>query len=377
MLKQAKQLGADAQDTNNKTTSIVNNANNSVLTVNLLLNLALAAAALGGTMVFLLLMLGTRSTLKTLGDARKDLIRARVELGDLRKSLNAESEDIRVQADKALRALTLMQLGEQQIARHNLQSALQMYQQAYDLDPTNSASNYFLGELYIQTGQFDKGIERLQQTLVLSGEYAPAEAAIGTALYLQAMKAAEPNKRDILYAHAEDRFLTALDIDPAVLDFTGESIYAALGELYKQQGRIERAIHRYDEARKITPQKPHPLVNLAILYLMQGQFDQAQDYFMRSVEMAGRLLTINADDYQARLDRLIAWLALGKRDDALSDVAIVLKQVKTTAPLENTLNDLILLRNTAIMPDDLDQVIQQTQAALRQLNAHEPITIKS
>src|SRR5262249_39020616 len=161
----------------------------------------------------------------------------------------------RGQADKAIRALALMQLGEQQLERHNLKAALQMYKQAFDLDPTNRATNYFLGELYVQDKQLEQGIAHLNRALSASSviEYAPAEAALGYALRVQAERATDPNRRDELYAESEERFLRALQSDPAALDINGESIQAVLGGLYKRQGRIDKAIYRYEEALKVTP----------------------------------------------------------------------------------------------------------------------------
>src|SRR5450631_1793478 len=60
----------------------------------------------------------------------------------------AAASDARAEIDHetllAIRALSLLQLGEQQLEAKNIKSALRTYQDAYVLDPDNSATNYFL-----------------------------------------------------------------------------------------------------------------------------------------------------------------------------------------------------------------------------------------
>src|SRR6478672_5188007 len=101
-----------------------------------------------------------------------------------------------------------MQLGEQQLDRGNHKGALQLYEQAHQLDPDNQATSYFLGELYVEENQIEKGIQFLQQAL--TSAYAPAEAAIGRALVMKAAQTKDIDEQDILYAQAEKRFLKAL-----------------------------------------------------------------------------------------------------------------------------------------------------------------------
>src|SRR5260221_6287774 len=74
----------------------------------------------------------------------------------------AAANDARAESDHktllAIRALSLLQLGEQQLKARNIQSALRTYQEAYALDPNNPATNYFLGYLYAENRQIEKGM---------------------------------------------------------------------------------------------------------------------------------------------------------------------------------------------------------------------------
>jgi tetratricopeptide (TPR) repeat protein len=252
-LTQAAEAARDAANQGAGALSVVNNAANAVNTTNLLLSLMVGALAVAGIMVGLLAILGAQAIYKTLRDMQTDVGRARGEIGDMLLGLRENTEHMRAQSNRAVQALSMMQLGEQQLERGNLNGALQLYLGAYELDPDNHATNYFLGELYLQSGQIDQGIAHLRDALAADYTHAAAEAALGRALFLQAGRAPTVDEQDLLYVQAEGRFLRALEIDPTALDISGRPIQAALADLYIQQGRMEKARQHVEEARRIAP----------------------------------------------------------------------------------------------------------------------------
>ncbi|PJF37770.1 MAG: hypothetical protein CUN55_20385, partial [Phototrophicales bacterium] len=68
---------------------------------------------------------------------------------------------------------------------------------------------------------------------------------------------------------AEEKLLTALELDDKLLNNDGESYQGTLGSLYRRQGRFDEAIERYHHAAKITPGRSYPFLNLALLYYEQ------------------------------------------------------------------------------------------------------------
>lgn len=264
-------------------------------------------------------------------------------------------------ADRAILALAMLQLGEQQLERRNVKSAIQCYRRAFELDPENRATNYYLGELYIQDKQLERGIDHLKQAIGPDFDYAPAEAALGLAYRLQGDQTTDPDRRNTLYVQAEESLLLALQVDPTALDINGESVQAGLGALYKRWGEVEQAIVHYEEARKITPQKSYPIVNLAILYYMQGNLPQARLYFEDVVTRANDTLKHNPSDYWARFDHMTAQLALGESRLAMDDLNVIAQQVKTAAPLETALGELRRLKSSPHPPQDIDQVITRVE----------------
>jgi tetratricopeptide (TPR) repeat protein len=346
-------------DAANKASSDADRAANSV---NLILSFIQVAGLIGGVLAALLAAAGAR----TIAEYRGELNAAREELDKMRQRLMAETEEIRAQGDRAIRALAMMQLGEQQLEAKNKKAALDIYQQAYDLDPNNRATNYFLGELYIQERDLSKGIEHLERALA-DGDYAPAEAALAYAVELQGDRATETNERNRLYAQAEAGFLKALKTDPAVRDINGESVYGVLGGLYKRQRRIEDAIRCYQEAERVTPPNSYPVNNLAMLYFQQGKQDIADAYFKRSATMSARILDGNPFDYWARFDLTEALLAQDNADEAKKQLEIALNQTQNARPLEIFLGDLNRLKESPYPPPEVDHFIAAVQQAISKL----------
>lgn len=272
-------------------------------------------------------------------------------------------------ANRAILGLAMMQLGEQQLERRNIKSAIQCYQKAFFLDPENRATNYFLGELYIQDKQLERAIDHLKQAIGHDFDYAPAEAALGLAYRLKGDQTTDLDQRDLLYGQAEESLLRALQVEPTALDIYGEPVQSGLGALYKRQGLVEQAILRYEEAHKIAPQKSYPIVNLAILYYMQGNLVQARMYFEDVVTRANETLKQTPSDYWALFDRMTAALALGDSRLAMNDLNGIAQQVKTAAPLESALGELRRLKTSPHPPQDIDQVITRLEALRRGLSS--------
>jgi tetratricopeptide (TPR) repeat protein len=344
-------------------------ANQAVNLVNSMLSFIQVAGVIGTILAALSAAAFGYTGLRTISEYRGELNKARAELDEMRARLEAETAEVRGQGNRAIRALSLMQLGEQQLESRNIKAALRVYREAYDLDPENRAINYFLGELYIQDREIEKGIHHLELALSGGEDYAPAEAALAYALRLQGDRAKDPVERNLRYSEAEHRFLKALKSDPAVRDINGESVYGVLGGLYKRQNRIADAIRCYEEAARITPQSTYPVVNLAMLLFMDGRLDEAKEYFRRSAAMSSRLLEANPADYWTRLDLTTAQLVLGQVDEAKRNLTSATRQLQSVSPLEIFLGDLHRLRNAPQPPPDIDQIIDTVQQAIDRIGA--------
>jgi tetratricopeptide (TPR) repeat protein len=344
-----------------------NYADRAVNTVNVMLAFVQVAALIIGAAI----AVTTAAGFRTIRDYNAELDKSRTELAKMRTQVQEQADELRLQAGNAIRALTLLQLGEQQLESKNMQSAIRTYLEAFALDPNNRATNYFLGYIYTHERDVEKGIEHLQRALADGGHYPPAEGALAYAMRLKADQMQSAEERRLTYAEAERLFLKALLEDPAVCDIDGESYYAVLGGLYKKQGRIADAITAYQSAEVVTPQNSYPVVNLAMLNFLQGDTSTAENYFKRSAAMAVRSLDGNPFDFWRRFDLTIANLILGHVDDAHKQLKTALHQVHSISPLEVLLGDLERLKNAPHPPASVDELIAQVRQAIDRLRAHE------
>jgi tetratricopeptide (TPR) repeat protein len=285
----------------------------------------------------------------------------------------AAASDARAESDHntllAIRALSLLQLGEQQLKVRNVQSALRTYQEAYALDPDNPATNYFLGYLYTENSQIDKGIEHLKRALTQNQQYPPAEAALAYAMRLQADGMIDPEAKKARYSESEQMFLRALEQDPAVRDINGESFHAVLGGLYKRMKRMDKAIDAYKAAELVTPQNSYPIVNLATLYYLSGDLEQAKQYYERSVAISSRLLDDNPFDYWTRFDLSAAQLVLGNLEQAKRQFTLAAQHVRYVSPLETFLHDLERLKEAPTSPKGVDELLDLVRSAIKRVHA--------
>ena len=360
---------AQAQAASDKAEKTSTDASNAINAVNSMLSFIQVAGIVIGAAVAVTGGLLTAAGVRQLREYSGELEKARGEMKEMRDQLRTQEEEIRGRAENAIRALTLLQLGEQQLESRNIQSALRTYLEAYALDPENRATNYFLGHIYTEEQNIKKGIDHLQRALAAGGRYPPAEAALAYALRLQADREQDPTKQKLGYAQSEEMFLKALADDPAVRDINGESVWAVLGGLYKKQHRTADAIEAYQNAEHVTPQNSYPIVNLAMLHFTQGDTETAQRYFKRSKVISERALDGNPFDYWKRFDLAIAELALGNPDGAQRQIALAISQVQNVGPLEILERDIQRLADSPQPPPDVDKLGRLVEQAVAKFKA--------
>jgi tetratricopeptide (TPR) repeat protein len=301
---------------------------------------------------------------KRIDDGLAEIRRQSDSITDFERRIDAGVTDTRSRGDRAIRALTLVQLGEQQMEERNWTATLRTFEEAYVLDPENRATNYFLGELYIMQRNLVKGEERLRQAQASGDIYPPAEAALAYVLRLKGNQQTDINERNRYYAQAERRFLEALKIDPRVRNIQGESVYGMLGSLYRGQGRIQDALRCFEEAERVTPHNTYPVINQALVYLLTGDDDRASRCFQRAIELAARRLEGAPADYWARFNLITAYAALGHTDDALGHLDVLLEPAHSSGSLDSFMRGLRMLRDVPHPPDGIDLMIAQIQAAI-------------
>jgi tetratricopeptide (TPR) repeat protein len=296
-------------------------------------------------------------------------VTAEQEREGMQRLVEGQMGDLREQANKAIDALTLVQLGENQIRAGNVEQALVTYQAAYELDPDSEAINYFLGELHLMGRDLENAVKYLDCCLETDPSFPPAVAARGHAIRLLAEKSQNLTERNRLYAEAESHLLRALEERPNLLNAEGEAVHGTLGGLYRRQGRLREAIAAYEEAQKVTPQHSYPVNNLATLHLMLGNAEEAAAYFERSRVLALRRLDDNPFDYWARFDLANTQLHDGNKEEALQTLAQAVEQAPVHGPLESALDALRDLQTAPTPLPGLDEAIAYLEAAIPEKQA--------
>jgi tetratricopeptide (TPR) repeat protein len=278
--------------------------------------------------------------------------------------LNTRLQSVQQREERAINALTLVQLGKLQVDNRNWEAALRTFDAARAADPTNRVANYYAGELYLLRRELDYGIDLLHEAQPDSVAFPAAEAALAYGLRLKGDMTMDVNERNGYYAEAERHYINALKGEPGARDIHNASIWTGLGALYRRQGRLDDAIRCYAQAALYTPDDSYPLVNLAMLELQKGEGDNAKRHFLRVVEIAERRLATHPNDQWARFDAITANLGSGNVQRASDYLDRLLAGTPERGPIESFLGGLRFMAQAKSAPSAAFDFIERVQARI-------------
>lgn len=282
----------------------------------------------------------------------------------LDEELNTRLQSVQQREERAINALTLVQLGKLQVDNRNWEAALRTFNAARDADPSNRVANYYLGELYILRRELDFGIDLLHEAQPDNVAFPAAEAALAYGLRLKGDATADLNERNGYYADAERRYINALKGEPGARDIHNASIWTGLGALYRRQGRLDDAIRCYAQAAIYTPDDSYPLVNLAMLELQKGETDNAKRHFLRVVDISERRLSTHPNDQWARFDAITGNLGSGSVQRATDYLDHLLAGTPERGPIESFLGGLRFMAQAKAAPPVVFDFIARVQARM-------------
>ncbi|HLA43779.1 MAG TPA: tetratricopeptide repeat protein, partial [Aggregatilineales bacterium] len=225
-------------------------------------------------------------------------------------------------AESSFEALSHHIMAQRLARENNIDAAIKSCRDAHELDPDNIPNNYLLGTLLIRKDELDEAVERLTEAYNQArrdGEMSsiPAQAALGLATRKKGDKLSNMMERNRFYNLAENYLLDATHHDPHLLNDNRESYFGVLGSLYRRQGRERDAIAAFIQAAEITPRRSYPEINLAMLYLEQGNKDRSEIHRQRAESKARSRLDDTPEDYWALHDVAMAVLLNGRVEEAL------------------------------------------------------------
>jgi tetratricopeptide (TPR) repeat protein len=293
------------------------------------------------------------------------------DVAAMRAQMTRQMGDAQTTAQNAFRVLRLQLLAEQQVRSHNFETAIDTLEQAYALQPDDHATNYLLGYLYSRK-DIDLAIEYLERALELEPDFTPGIAALGLALRRKGDKITDPERyeeRDSYWAAAESKLRAALNKDSRLTDADSESYFGSLGGLYRRQEHYYAALDAYERAYEVTPDSSYPVINLASIHKHLGNDEAAATYFRQVLNHAYLTLDDDPRDVWTRCDYAQALLVLGKPDEAMKQIQIVLDQGANPGVLETVLDGLRFLNESPTPIEGLPEMIAWLEDQLSALQA--------
>jgi tetratricopeptide (TPR) repeat protein len=149
------------------------------------------------------------------------------------------------------------------------QSALALWQDTVDKQPSDSVAHNNLGYEILCSHRASEAIPHFEQALHLDSQYSRAYSNLGAALMML-------GRTD----QAIDQLQTALKIDPNY-----SATHCNLGIAYGMKDRLPEAIDQLQQAIKLTPNYTLAHYNLAYALSNAGRFQDAVDEFQRTLKL--------------------------------------------------------------------------------------------
>lgn len=249
------------------------------------------------------------------GESRQ--VRAAIELGN-EYSDKKDYAQARSQYQRALglkpstmnRAVAYYNLGRTYYAQGLYAQAISNFRESIKLNPDLPEPKFLMADIYYDQRIYAKAIDLYKQVLRLTTNkpmLAVANFYIASSYYAQQLdtEAVEYFHQAIFYYpnDAEARFY--------------------LGNTYLALKRYPEAIEQYQRVISLKPEKNNSLssthTNLARVYFAQGRYKEAADHLELAIQL-------HPENYDARFGLGIVYLRLGKKDQAMAQYRLLLKQ---------------------------------------------------
>jgi tetratricopeptide (TPR) repeat protein len=153
----------------------------------------------------------------------------------------------------------LISMGMIHLRQGNPEDAIALFRKALEIDPEDDDAHCSLGIALCRTGHIDEGIDQLSQAVGIDPTNITARASLGMAF-------AQQGRIDEAIA----QFQAALVKSPS-----SSELHANLGHAYAGQGQLDKAIEQYRAALEQNPDDLEVLVNLGVALAHKGQFEEA------------------------------------------------------------------------------------------------------
>jgi len=170
-----------------------------------------------------------------------------------------QTSELGTNAEPSEIAATLVNEGNQALARGNAAAAVEKYRKAVEAQPEDEDAHFNLGIALARAGKIPEAKKEYEKALELFPDYAEAHNNLGNIL---------KNEKD--YAGAIEHFKKAIVALPE-----NPSAHNNYGTALALQGNVNEAVAHFSEAVRLKPDYLEARVNLANAYMAQNRLDEA------------------------------------------------------------------------------------------------------
>ncbi|MBU6450534.1 MAG: tetratricopeptide repeat protein [Cyanobacteria bacterium REEB67] len=201
-----------------------------------------------------------------------------------------------------------------------------------------------LAKLY----KLDAADENFNRVLALDPQNAMAHAGKAMVMFnrLTSSSGTVIKNRDATLKNAEAEVKQALSIDPGMPEG-----HLTLGNIYKEEGRLDDAIAEYKQATTLDPKFSEAFAQLGIARLSKDQYADSVSAFKTAI-------SLNSGNSTAHYGLGRAYYKQGLNDEALKELNTSLYQFRNSAPVHLTLGDVYAAQgNTVAAVKEYNQAI--------------------
>jgi len=207
--------------------------------------------------------------------------------------------------------------------------AADLYRQALGRNSQNVPAMVGLGMALGRQFKLDGAEEQFDKALAQDPSNALAHAGKAMVLMnrLQSSSMTITKQRDSMLKQAESECQQSLSIDPGAPE-----THFILGNVYKEQGRLDEAVNAYKEAIKWDSKYSDAYAGLGMAKLMQGSTAEAAENFKEAIQL-------NSGNSTAHYGLGKTYLKQGMVDAAIKELNTALYQYPNSAPTHLTLGE--------------------------------------
>jgi len=220
-----------------------------------------------------------------------------------------------------------VQSAEKLMAAGKYTEAAEFFREALNQNPKDVTARVGYGMACVKQFQIDRAGEEFDKALNLDPKNALAHCgkALCAVYKLQSSSTTIQKNRTSYLSLAEKECHTAIEIDPQLPE-----AHYTLGQVYKEQGDLDKAARAFEGATKLEPKYSDAFTGLGMVKLQQNRLEEAESDLKQAI-------SLNSGNSTAHYGLAQVMLRKGLTDEAISELNTSLYQNRNSAPVHYSL----------------------------------------